>query len=210
MNDPMPALAQRILTDAGTRMRFIVAIAGPPAAGKSMLAEKLRQLLDQETGKACAAVFPLDGFHFDDCVLEARGQRNRKGAPFTFDVGGYAATLRRIRQGEEEVAIPIFDRSMELSRAGAAIIEPRHRIILTEGNYLLLDEAPWAALRPLYDLCVLLKAPEDILHRRLTQRWLTHGKTLDAAENWIATNDLPNIRHVLAHSGQADVVFNAA
>lgn len=207
MNEATIALARRILAASEGRKRFIAAIAGPPASGKSTLVEDLKRLIDREAGAGCAAIFPMDGFHFDDAVLEARGHRARKGAPFTFDVAGFAATLQRIRGDEEEVAVPIFDRSLELARAGAGIIEQRHRIVLTEGNYLLLEEAPWSGLRRLYDLSILLAVPETMLRERLMQRWLSHGKTRQQAIAWIESNDMPNIRSVLTRSGDPDITL---
>jgi len=207
VNAEIEGLARRILAAATGRDRFIVAIAGPPASGKSTLVDDLKRAIDDAAGMDCVGLFPMDGFHFDDAVLTARGERARKGAAFTFDVAGYAAALKRIRAGGEEVAVPIFDRSLELSRAAAGIIGPQHRVVLTEGNYLLLDEAPWAALGPLYDLTVRLAVPEPVLMERLTRRWHDHGKNGASAAAWIASNDLPNIRHVLARSRPADITL---
>ena len=183
----------------------MVAIAGAPGSGKSTLAEALSMAL-QALGET-AAVVPMDGFHFDDNVLEARGQRARKGAPFTFDAAGFAALLKRVRAREAEVAIPVFDRSLELSRNAAAVVEAQTRFILVEGNYLLLDRPPWSDLRSLFDLSIFLDVPLDELERRLVQRWLGHGFDLDYATNWIASNDLPNVREVIAYSRGADLML---
>ncbi len=181
--------------------RFIVALAGPPASGKSTLAAGLAARLSPG-----ARVVPMDGFHYDDAVLDARGLRTRKGAPATFDAMGFLHLLRRLRD-EDEVAIPIFDRSMELSRAGAEIIGPDDRILIVEGNYLLLDEDPWRQLTPLFDLTVFLDVPEAELIRRLTVRWQHHGRDDQAARDWIATNDLPNALTVLTRSRPAEITL---
>jgi len=181
--------------------RFIVALAGPPASGKSTLAAGLAARLSPG-----ARVVPMDGFHYDDAVLDARGLRARKGAPATFDAMGFLHLLRRLRD-EDEVAIPIFDRSMELSRAGAEIIGPDDRILIVEGNYLLLDEDPWRQLTPLFDLTVFLDVPEAELIRRLTVRWQHHGRDDQAARDWIATNDLPNALTVLTRSRPAEITL---
>jgi pantothenate kinase len=198
-----PAALARLIAEkaAGHDGRFIVAIAGPPASGKTTLASDLALALGLG-----ARVVPMDGFHFDDAVLTARGHRSRKGAPHTFDVAGLAHCLTRIRAGDE-VAIPIFDRSLELARAAADVVGPQDRIIVVEGNYLLLDRAPWSDLRALFDFRVLVTASERLLTRRLVARWEHYGRT-DAAE-WIETNDLPNARTVLAESGGADLVIAA-
>lgn len=179
--------------------RFMVAIAGAPGAGKSTLAEALAR----EIG-AGAKVVPMDGFHYDDAVLEARGLRARKGAPQTFDVAGFAHLLKRLGT-EDEVAIPVFDRSMELARAGADIVGGADRILLVEGNYLLLDAAPWRDLAPLFDLSLFIDVPLAELERRLLARWAHYGKTPEAARAWIEGNDMPNIRTVIASSRPADI-----
>lgn len=184
--------------------RYMVAIAGPPASGKSTTAHELQKAL-AAAGES-AVVVPMDGFHFDDAILDARGHRPRKGAPFTFDVAGFAHLLQRIRAREPEIAIPVFDRSMELSRAAADVVSADTRFILVEGNYLLLDEAPWTSLRPLFDLTIFIDVPHEELRGRLIQRWLDQGFDMDYARNWIATNDDLNIVHVLAHRAPADIV----
>lgn len=185
---------------AGQEGRFLVALAGPPGAGKSTLAEALVGLIGQG-----AKAVPMDGFHYDDRVLIARGARNRKGAPDTFDVRGFQHLLRRLRD-EDEVAIPLFDRDLEISRAGADIVGPSDRILVVEGNYLLLTEAPWPDLLPLYDLTVWIDVPEAELDRRLMARWAHYGKSPEAARAWVDGNDMPNIRRVVAGSRPADVV----
>lgn len=195
------SLAGLIRSRAGDASRYMVAIAGAPASGKSTLAENLRDALVAE-GET-AIVVPMDGFHFDDLILNARGQRSRKGAPFTFDVKGFEVLLKRIKGREPDIAIPVFDRSMELSRAGANIVDENARFILVEGNYLLLRSPPWDRLQGLFDFSIYLKVPVDELERRLTKRWLDHGFDLAYAKNWIASNDLPNIMEVINNSASA-------
>lgn len=177
--------------------RFMLAVAGPPASGKSTLAAALAASLG-----AGAKVVPMDGFHLDNAVLDQRGHLSRKGAPHTFDVGGLTHCLTRIKAGEV-VAIPVFDRDLELARAGADVIGPDDRVIVVEGNYLLLDQPDWRPLRDLFDLSLLIRVPEDILIARLRQRWADFGKP--DPEAWIAGNDLPNARLVLAESRGADL-----
>ena len=199
------AIAGTLRARAGDARRYMVAIAGAPASGKSTLSANLR---DELTAMGVpSVVVPMDGFHFDDIVLNQRGQRPRKGAPFTFDVSGFESLLKRIRAGESEIAIPVFDRKLELSRNAAGIVDDQAKVILIEGNYLLLDQAPWNRLRPLFDYTVFLSVPLEELGRRLVQRWLDHGFDMAYATNWIASNDLPNIKEVIAHSGGADLTI---
>lgn len=188
----------------GADRRAITAIAGPPGAGKSTLADRLAARLNEREGGS-ASVLPMDGFHYDDEVLNARGWRPRKGAPHTFDVGGFAALLTRIKANDEaEIAVPVFDRSLEIARAGARIIHQKVRHVLVEGNYVLLDEPPWSALA--FDLTVFLPVPMAELERRLTERWAAlspadrHAKLHD--------NDLPNAQLVLSSSRPADFVLH--
>jgi pantothenate kinase len=196
------ALADLIAARASeTDGRFIAALAGPPGAGKSTLADALVDMLGP-----LSRVVPMDGFHFDDAVLDARGLRSRKGAPETFDVAGYRHLLSRLRD-EDEVAIPVFDRRLELSRGAADIVTGHHRILVTEGNYLLLDEAPWSDLAPFFDLTVMIDVPEAELDRRLMDRWAFYGRTPEAARAWIDGNDMPNIRRVTRGSRPADVTI---
>lgn len=196
------ALADLIRARAQARPgRFLAALAGPPGAGKSTLSAALVATLGPG-----ARIVPMDGFHYDDSVLEARGLRARKGAPETFDAAGFVHLIGRLRQ-EDEVAIPVFDRSMELSRAAADVVGPEDRFVIVEGNYLLLDEGPWRALDGAFDLTVWIDVPLAELDRRLTDRWAHYGKSPEAARAWIEGNDMPNIRRVIAGSRPAEVVI---
>ena len=194
-------LARTIRSRATGPGRFITALAGPPGAGKSTLAASLVAALG-----AGARAVPMDGFHYDDAVLDARGLRARKGAPETFDAAGFIHLMRRLRTGEE-VAIPIFDRTMELSRAGADVVTAADRLLVVEGNYLLLDEAPWRDLAALFDLTVWIDVSEAELDRRLVDRWAHFGRDPVEARAWIDGNDMPNIRRVTRGSRAADVVL---
>ena len=198
------ALTDLIRVRAAGQGRFITALAGAPGSGKSTLATHVVAALGDG-----ARVVPMDGFHYDDAVLEARGHRARKGAPHTFDAMGFLHLIRRLR-AEDEVAIPVFDRSMELSRAAADVVTADDRFLVVEGNYLLLNEPPWTDLAPLFDLTVFLEVPVAELDRRLLARWAHYGKTQDAARAWIDGNDMPNIRRVVDGSRKADVVVRWA
>jgi pantothenate kinase len=196
------ALTERIATsDAG---RLMIAIAGPPGAGKSTFAQALVESLN--TGAAeSAAVIPTDGFHYDDGVLEARGLRSRKGSPATFDVGGLHHMLLRLRACDEpEVAVPVFDRRLEISRAAARIVPAHVRILVIEGNYLLLNQEPWRRLAPWFDVTVMLRESRSLIENRLIDRWLSYGFNKAEAAAKVSGNDLPNMDVVLEGSLKAD------
>ena len=187
--------------------RILVAIAGPPGVGKSTFTDALRDRLNAQRPGRCE-VLPMDGFHYDDLVLEARGDRPRKGAPHTFDVEGLHHMLRRLREAAGDVAVPVFDRSIEIARAGARIIGPSAGVILVEGNYLLLDDPRWAPLRDLFDLTVMLEAPFSTIEERLHERW--RGLDGQALRQKLEDNDLPNARLVLERSVAADFIVENA
>ncbi|TRD22894.1 nucleoside triphosphate hydrolase [Palleronia caenipelagi] len=195
-------LAEKLVPLAQKNTRTIVAFAGGPGAGKSTLVEAL--LAEIETNApGAAAILPMDGYHYDDLYLEPNGLRPRKGAPETFDVGGLRTTLARLRaDNESRVAVPVFDRSIEIARAGARLILPQHRLILVEGNYLLLEQDPWTDLREMFDMTVFVDVPLDILRARLTERW--SDLPAEEARRKVDENDLPNARYVADNSTTAD------
>jgi pantothenate kinase len=162
-------------------------------------------LIEAEAPGACVVV-PMDGFHYDDAVLEARGWRARKGAPHTFDTGGLAALLRRLKAADEDaVAYPVFDRGLELSRAAAAVAPRSARVVLVEGNYLLLGAAPWSQLAPLFDLRVMTECPAATVAARLRARWEGFGLPEAEITRRLEANDLPNARLVMVQSIAPDL-----
>lgn len=194
-----------LIATTDRRRRTMVAIAGAPASGKSTLAEWLAARLNDRNDGSSAAVLAMDGYHFDDRVLIERGLRARKGAPETFDVGGLRHMLERLRRhDEDEVAVPVFDRDLEIARAGARIIPRAVRHVIVEGNYLLLDEMPWTSLGPIFDVTVAIDVPEATLRQRLVERWRGYRLAPAEIEAKVEGNDLPNARRVISRSRSAD------
>lgn len=211
MSDPtnelssIDQLADAVSERDTTGTRTVTAIAGPPGSGKSTTAEALVAALNRRD-PGSAAVFGMDGYHYDDMVLNDRGWRLRKGAPHTFDVAGFAHMLARLRTNDEaEVAVPVFDRSIEIARAGARIIAQSVSHLVVEGNYLLLDTEPWPSLARYFDTTVFLEVPESELRRRLLSRWA--DLTGSALEEKLEGNDMPNVRLVRSRSRPADFVL---
>ena len=196
-----------VVRERGASVRSITAIAGAPGSGKSTLAERLAaRLNDGEPGSA--AVLPMDGYHFDDMVLVPRGLRPRKGAPQTFDVSGLAHMLGRLRENREtEIAVPVFDRDLEIARAGARMIPSSVRHLIVEGNYLLLAAAPWSALHGLFDTTVMIDVAEAELRARLVARWEGYGLSQAEVMEKLEGNDLPNGRLVTTTSIEPEFVF---
>ena len=188
----------------GASGRSVTAIAGPPGAGKSALAGKLVSRLN-DSASGSAAALPMDGYHFDDLVLVPRGLRAKKGAPETFDVAGFCHMLGRLKRNEErEIAVPVFDRDLEIARAGARLIPRSVRYLIVEGNYLLLDRPPWSDLLGMFDTTVMMVVPEAMLRERLTTRWRGYGLSPSEIAAKVDDNDLPNGRLVTARSVGAE------
>jgi pantothenate kinase len=196
-------IASDLIHRSGSQKRYVIAVAGPPGAGKSTFAQALCSAFPQ----AEAAVFQMDGYHYDNAILDRLSLRSRKGAPETFDFAGFEATLRRIRSADEPIAVPAFDRSLDLARAGAAIITKAMKFIIVEGNYLLLSMEPWSGLSQIFDYKIFLQVERDELERRLISRWTGLGIETETARRRVAENDMPNIDHVLSFSTPADMII---
>ncbi|MER1995779.1 MAG: nucleoside/nucleotide kinase family protein [Arthrobacter sp.] len=183
--------------------RRILGITGAPGAGKSTLAAALAAAL----GPDIAVVVPMDGFHLANAVLDSMGIRNRKGAPETFDDAGYAALLRRLREQEEPVVYaPEFRRVLEEPVGSAVPVRRDVPLVITEGNYLLLDSGAWPQARAQLDAVWFLELPEPERIRRLQKRHTAFGKTPAEARDWVLGTDQANAGLVAAHAGRADAV----
>ncbi|MBG0850633.1 nucleoside/nucleotide kinase family protein [Streptomyces spinoverrucosus] len=186
--------------------RAVLGITGGPGAGKTTLAERLVRELNG-TGRPWVAHVPMDGFHLADVELDRLGRRDRKGAPDTFDAAGYAALLRRLHEdGGDVVYAPGFERVLEQPIAGAIPVPPTARLVVTEGNYLLLDSGAWARVRPQLDEVWFCELPEPERIRRLVARHEEFGKGREEAEAWVLGTDQRNAELVATTRDRADLV----
>lgn len=202
-------LISRIASLRQPGKRLVVAVIGAPGSGKSTIAEVIRDALIGQGVNT--EVLAMDGFHYDDAILNLRGQRARKGAPETFDVDGFAALLDRLRANTQpEIAVPVFDRDMELSRNCARLIPRNVEVLVAEGNYLLLDLPGWRDLAPSFDLTVSLDIPVEVLRERLYARWRYHGLSDADIPSKVEGNDIPNGLTVINRSRSADIVLSLA
>ncbi|MFI8091208.1 nucleoside/nucleotide kinase family protein [Streptomyces sp. NPDC086080] len=204
-------LLRRARSLPGDGRRAILGIAGGPGAGKSTLAGHLVRELNG-TGEPWVAHVPMDGFHLADAELDRLGRRDRKGAPDTFDAAGYAALLRRLREEAdgEIVYAPGFERVLEQPLAGAVPVPPAARLVVTEGNYLLLDTGAWARVRPWLDEVWFCALDEEERLRRLIARHEEFGKSHAEAVAWVERSDQRNAELVAATRDRADLVVPAS
>ncbi|QAB00704.1 MULTISPECIES: nucleoside triphosphate hydrolase [Agrobacterium tumefaciens complex] len=185
--------------------RVMIAIAGAPGSGKSTIAEHVVDVLNAGEGVS-AALFPMDGFHYDDAVLEEMKRRPFKGAIDTFDAHGLRHMLERLKANEDDkVAVPVFDRAIEIARAGGRLIPQSVDIIVCEGNYLLASQSPWDRLKQIFDLTVFVDVDEDDLRARLRDRWRSFGLGEDEINRKVEENDLPNGRFIISSSTEPDL-----
>jgi pantothenate kinase len=188
----------------------IIGVVGAPGAGKTTLVEQLMEHLN--TGNAQPesqrhAHVPMDGYHLADVELTRLGKLDRKGAPDTFDAHGYAALLRRLGEPRRAVVYaPGFERSLEQPLAGAIPVYPSASTILTEGNYLLLDEPGWREVRKQCTEIWYCDQDDDLRVERLTARHIRFGKTPAAAAEWVQQVDEPNARLIRSTRERADLL----
>ncbi|MBP7203466.1 MAG: nucleoside/nucleotide kinase family protein [Propionivibrio sp.] len=185
--------------------RKILGIVGPPGCGKSTLAAALLDLLGDD-----AVAVPMDGYHLANVELARLGRAGRKGAEDTFDSAGYVSLLRRLKnqQGNEIVYAPEFRREIEEPIANAIPVFPETQLVITEGNYLLLDHGHWAGVSELLDEIWYVDIDHSVRRERLVKRHMHFGRSQNAAEDWVANTDEPNAVRIEATKHRADVLFN--
>ncbi|PJI92322.1 fructokinase [Yoonia maricola] len=196
-------LAERVLSRDSDRM--LVAITGAPGCGKSTLASELARRLNAQGRKSI--VVPMDGFHLDNAILEARGLSQRKGAPETFDAPGFLRLIHALKTGEEVFA-PSFDRTRDLAIAGSVAVPDAAKVVIVEGNYLMFDEPPWSALAGLWDLSVRVNVPMPELRARLIHRWLSLNYSSAVATRRAEGNDIQNAQRVIDRALPCDIDLN--
>lgn len=196
-------LAEQVLAQDSDR--FLVGIAGAPASGKSTLAAELSRRLNAQGRKT--VVVPMDGFHLDNGILDARGLRPRKGAPETFDAPGFLRLVRALKTGDEVFA-PVFDRTRDIAIAGAVAVPSAARVIVVEGNYLMFNEDPWLELAELWDLSARVDVAMPELRARLIQRWLSLNHSPQVATRRAEGNDIPNAQRVIDGALPCDFTLN--
>jgi pantothenate kinase len=201
----------RGLVGAGER-RVLLGVTGSPGAGKTTLVQALAAALSPDPPPGLApgewvAHVPMDGFHLADIELQRLGRRDRKGAPDTFDAHGYLNLLRRLRTDEPSVVYaPAFERTLEQPLAAAVSIPPAARLILTEGNYLLLDAEPWSAIASELDEVWYCALDDERRRTRLTARHVAFGKEPGFAAQWVREVDEANARLITASQTRADLI----
>lgn len=184
--------------------RKILGIVGPPGCGKSTLAKALSEHLGNR-----AVVVPMDGFHLANVELSRLGRAGRKGAEDTFDSAGYVALLRRLRAQscDELVYAPEFRREIEEPIANAIPVAADTPLIITEGNYLLLDRGHWVRVRALLDEAWYIEVDPTLRLERLIKRHQQFGRSAQAARTWVAQTDEPNAQLIESTQSRADVLF---
>jgi pantothenate kinase len=191
---------------AASRRRVLIGIAGAPGSGKTTAAEAL---VARCGGFPFAAHVPMDGFHLADVELRRLGRADRKGAPDTFDPGGYAALLARVASGET-VWAPGFERTLDQPIAQAVPVEAGTRVVISEGNYLLLPDEQWRRVRAQFDEVWFCRVDDAVRVERLIARHVLFGRSPDEAREWVLRSDEANAALVGATEQDADLVFDLA
>jgi len=169
--------------------RTIIGIVGKPGGGKSTLSKYLLKGCDE----TLVSVLPMDGFHLSNKALKSLGRSDRKGAPDTFDVKGFAELLKRVAHDHENpIYYPIFDRSIEESIAAQGVVLPSTRVVIVEGNYLMHDRDGWQEISPLLNHSWYAYLDEDIRISRLISRHIAFGKDPESAKTWAKGSDQAN------------------
>ncbi|MCA5924741.1 nucleoside/nucleotide kinase family protein [Curtobacterium oceanosedimentum] len=200
MSDPGTTVDQaveRAVELARSGSRAVLGIAGAPGAGKSTLAQRVVAAVDDRLGVGTAVQVPMDGFHLSNAALDALGRHDRKGAADTFDADGYVALVRRLVAADEDVVwAPDFDRRVDEPVAGSIAVPRATRLVVSEGNYLLDDAAPWSALAGLFTETWFCAVDDDVRLDRLVGRHVRHGRDHDAARTWAVEVDGVNAARV--------------
>jgi len=195
-------LIERARALLGRPGRTMLGVTGPPGAGKSTITHALTTSLGSDV-----VVVPMDGFHLSNELLMEMGRRDRKGAPDTYDVAGYVALLRRIRDRDDRVYAPRFDRELEESIGSAQPVPASTPLVVTEGNYLLTQTDGWHEVRGALDEVWYVDVDIDEVCRRIVARRIGHGDSPEAALAWVTEVDARNAHVVVESRDRADLVI---
>lgn len=188
--------------------RTTLGMAGGPGVGKSTLAVQLVEALNSET-PGVAAYVPMDGFHMRQVKLERLGIAADKGMPHTFEGGGFADFLEYAKSATGPVSVPLYSRKIEDVVDNAAFIEAEAKLLVVEGNYLLLANAPWWRIKPLLDSSVFIDVPRDKVKARLLKRHGEEGLFSEERNRaHVERVDLANYDLVQRSRGRADIVID--
>ena len=204
----MPAIPEsylvRLREMLKTGSRIILGLVGPPGAGKSTVGLALRDAF-----RDISQIVPMDGFHLANVELSRLGRAGRKGAPDTFDSAGYVDLLKRLRaqSPDEIIYAPEFRREIEEPIAGAIPIFPETQLLITEGNYLLLEEGHWKKVPAFLDEVWYVDVDDALRIERLAARHQQFGRSRDEAIAWVNTTDEPNARLIATGKQRANLVF---
>lgn len=202
--DALQQTLDALLASLAPGRRYMLGLAGAPGAGKSTVAQRLLEALPGR-----AAVVPMDGYHLANAELARLGRAGRKGAPDTFDSAGYVALLARLRRraADQVVYAPEYRREIGEAVAGAIAVPPEIELVITEGNYLLLDQGHWAGVRAQLDAVWYVDIDDELRRERLAARHMRYGRTAEQARAWVLHTDEPNAVLVAASRARADLVL---
>ena len=189
--------------------RYLLGVTGSPAAGKSTFSLQLVAAINKQAGNDVAIVVPMDGFHLSNEELDRINMRHLKGIPETFNGSAFVELIQSLKLGTDKPVFgPAFDRSIESTVENAIEVTPKHKIVVVEGNYLLIEEEPWARLQALFNEIWFLSVAMDELMPRLIDRHIKGGKDEQAALAKIGSTDLPNARLIEQCRTRADRIID--
>lgn len=201
--------AQILLQSSANKQgRYLLGLAGSPASGKSTFSAQLVEQINKLVGRNTAIVVPMDGYHYSNEELDDKGLKPLKGIPATFDAQGFVDLIRTLSQETvRSVFAPLFDRSIEASIENGIEILPEHRIVVSEGNYLLVNEAPWNELPKIFDEIWYIDSTIDLLIPRLVARHRAGGRNAEEAQIKMESTDLPNARLIESTKSRANRII---
>lgn len=202
--------AQRLIDKAqqaaNDHKRFVLGIVGIPASGKSSLTVQLMEYIEA-IAPSEAALLPMDGYHLTNHKLDELGLRDRKGSPHTFDAEGYVQAIEAVKPAGVSLSFPVYDRAIHDPKPDAGQIESSHQLIVTEGNYLLLDQPPWDRLGQVINECWWLDTPTEQAKEWMIKRHVQGGRTEEDARSHYEHSDAANTQLILEHSREPDLII---